>query len=138
VWLGQAILNNITSVLSNIKQYFELYLFRFGYGLSYNKDFEKPGVKTCSLAETCGCSSNDWGYDCHPSYGSCAKGCDFANEMKDLFFHGPDVTIDPTATCSGHGICTDDGSCKCDNGFFAADCSSKLLNLHNPVIKLLS
>ena len=88
---------HFTIIASHIQQYFELYLFRFGYGLSYNKDFENPGVNTCFGAETCGCSSNDWGYDCNPSYGSCAKGCDFANEMKDLFFHGPDVTIDPRA-----------------------------------------
>ena len=86
-----------TIIVSHIQHYFELSLFRFGYGLSYNKDFENPGVNTCFGAETCGCSSNDWGYDCSPSYGSCAKGCDFANEMKDLFFHGPDVTIDPRA-----------------------------------------
>ena len=68
---------------------------RFGYGLHYNKDFDKPGVDTCHFgSERCGCASNN---RC-PEFcdeDSCAKGCDFANEMKDLFFHGPDVTIDP-------------------------------------------
>ena len=72
---------------------------RFGYGLSYNKDFGRPGVGNCGGPHHCGCNGigndngNGWGSDCHG--GSCAKGCDFANEMKDLFFHGPDVTIDP-------------------------------------------
>ena len=98
VWPGLSYQIHIAIIVSHIQHYFELYLFRFGYGLSYNKDFEKPGVNTCFGAETCGCSSNDWGYDCNPSYGSCDKGCDFANETKHLFFHGPDVFIDPTAT----------------------------------------
>ena len=83
----------------------KLYFFRFGYGISYNKDSHKPGVNTCVSAENCGCSTtpefvgkgweHDWGQDCLPVHGSCAKGCDFANGMKELFFHGPNVTIDP-------------------------------------------
>ena len=37
-------------------------------------------------------------------------------------------------TCSGQGICTDDGVCLCDNGFYTDDCSSKSLDLHYPII----
>ena len=72
-----------------------LHLHRFGYGLNYSKDFNEPGVSTCYSAQRCGCPTNLWGQDC--SIDTCAKGCDFANEIKDLFFHGPDVIIDPRA-----------------------------------------
>ena len=70
-------------------------LDRFGYGLHCNKDFDKPGVDTCHFgSDRCGCASNNWCPEfCNED--SCAKGCDFANEIKDLFFHGPNVVIDP-------------------------------------------
>ena len=52
--------------------------------------------------------------------------------MTLFFFHVPKVACDAT-TCSGQGICTDDGVCLCDNGFYTENCSSKFLNLHYPI-----
>ena len=49
--------------------------------------------------------------------------------MTFFFFHAPKVSCNATS-CTGQGICTDDGVCLCDNGFFTDDCSSKFLNLH--------
>ena len=46
-----------------------------------------------------------------------------------LFFLVPKVSCNAT-TCSGQGICTDDGICLCDNGFYTDNCSSKFLDLH--------
>ena len=50
--------------------------------------------------------------------------------MTSFFFHVPKVGCDPLTTCNGQGICTDNGDCKCDNGFYTADCSSKHLDLY--------
>ena len=52
-----------------------------------------------------------------------------------IFFPLPKVQCDATTTCSGHGSCTNDGDCKCDNGFYAADCSGKL-SLNYSIIKI--
>ena len=49
------------------------------------------------------------------------------------FFHVPKVSCNAT-TCSGQGICTDDGVCLCDNGFYTDNCSSKFLDLQYPII----
>ena len=38
------------------------------------------------------------------------------------------VQCDPATTCSGHGTCQEDGSCKCSNGFYGDSCSSKFLS----------
>ena len=38
------------------------------------------------------------------------------------------VTCDPATTCSGHGTCTEDGSCKCSVGFYGDACSSKSIS----------
>ena len=46
--------------------------------------------------------------------------------MPFFFFPLPKVPCDATTTCNGHGSCTDEGNCKCDNGFYAANCSGKL------------
>ena len=35
------------------------------------------------------------------------------------------VQCDPATTCSGHGTCEEDGSCKCFVGFYGYSCSSK-------------
>ena len=43
-----------------------------------------------------------------------------------FFFPLLKVPCDDTNTCNGHGSCTYDGDCKCDNGFYAANCSGKL------------
>ena len=32
-------------------------------------------------------------------------------------------------TCSGHGLCSNIGTCQCDDGFYGDDCSSKLDNM---------
>ena len=53
--------------------------------------------------------------------------------MTLFFFHVPKVSCNAT-TCSGQGICTDDGVCLCNNGFYTENCSSKFLDLHNPII----
>ena len=53
--------------------------------------------------------------------------------MTLFFFHVPKVACNAT-TCSGQGICTDDGVCLCDNGFYADNCSSKFLDLHYLII----
>ena len=37
------------------------------------------------------------------------------------------VQCDPSDTCSGHGTCEEDGSCKCSDGFYGDSCSSKYL-----------
>ena len=39
------------------------------------------------------------------------------------------VQCDPSDTCSGHGTCEEDGSCKCSNGFYGDSCSSKSFGL---------
>ena len=39
------------------------------------------------------------------------------------------VQCDPATTCSGHGTCTEDGSCKCSVGFYGDTCSSKSITL---------
>ena len=71
-----------------------MYIYRFGYGLSYYSSNNVPGVPTCFGEERCGCTGNTkFTPDCLPD--SCPKGCEFANEIKDWFFHGPNVTIDP-------------------------------------------
>ena len=49
--------------------------------------------------------------------------------MLFFFFPLPKVPCNATTTCNGHGSCTNDGDCKCDNSFYAADCSGKL-SLH--------
>ena len=56
------------------------------------------------------------------------------NEL--FFFHVPKVACNAT-TCSGQGICTDDGVCLCDNGFYADNCSSKFLDLQYSIIILV-
>ena len=38
------------------------------------------------------------------------------------------VMCDPATTCSGHGTCTEDGSCKCSDGFYGDSCSSKSIS----------
>ena len=40
-------------------------------------------------------------------------------------FHLIIVHCDPSETCSGHGTCQEDGSCKCSDGFYGVSCSSK-------------
>ena len=45
--------------------------------------------------------------------------------MPFFFFHLPKVPCDAATTCNGHGTCTDDGDCKCDDSFYEADCSGK-------------
>ena len=40
-------------------------------------------------------------------------------------FHLIIVQCDPSETCSGHGTCQEDGSCKCSYGFYGDSCSSK-------------
>ena len=52
-----------------------------------------------------------------------------------FFFPLPKVQCDATTTCSGHGSCTNDGDCKCDNGFYTADCSG-ILSFNDPIIKI--
>ena len=54
------------------------------------------------------------------------------SNINDPFFLVPKVSCNAT-TCSGQGICTDDGVCLCENGFYTDDCSSKFLNLHYPI-----
>ena len=46
--------------------------------------------------------------------------------MPFSFFPVPKVPCDATTTCNGHGSCTYDGDCQCDDGFYAANCSGKL------------
>ena len=52
--------------------------------------------------------------------------------INDPFFLVPKVSCNAT-TCSGQGICTDDGVCLCDNGFYTDNCSSKFLDLQDPI-----
>ena len=56
--------------------------------------------------------------------------------MVFFFFPLPKVPCNATTTCNGHGSCTNNGDCKCDNSFYAADCSGKL-SLHYQIIKIL-
>ena len=46
--------------------------------------------------------------------------------MPFFYFTLTKVPCNATTTCNGHGSCTDVGNCKCDNGFYVADCSGKL------------
>ena len=55
--------------------------------------------------------------------------------MPYFFFPLPKVPCDATTTCNGRGICTDDGNCKCNSGFYAANCSGKL-SLNYSIIKI--
>ena len=50
-------------------------------------------------------------------------------------FLEPKVPCNATITCNGHGSCTIDGDCKCDDGFYAADCSG-ILSLNDPILKI--
>ena len=45
------------------------------------------------------------------------------------------VECDAAQNCSGQGICGPDGTCQCDNGFYAANCSGKL-SLNYSIIKI--
>ena len=56
--------------------------------------------------------------------------------MTLFFFHAPKVSCNATS-CSGQGICADDGVCDCNDGFYTDNCSSKFLDLHYPIIIFL-
>ena len=45
------------------------------------------------------------------------------------------VECDAAQNCSGQGICGPDGTCQCDNGFYAANCSGKI-SLNYSIIKI--
>ena len=45
--------------------------------------------------------------------------------MPFFSFPLPKVPCDAATTCNGHGSCTNDGDCICDNGFYATNCSGK-------------
>ena len=47
--------------------------------------------------------------------------------MTFFFFPLFKVPCNATTTCSGHGSCSIDGDCKCDSGFFAANCSGNFI-----------
>ena len=46
--------------------------------------------------------------------------------MPFFSFPLPIVPCDAATTCNGHGSCSNDGHCQCDDGFYAANCSGKL------------
>jgi len=53
------------------------------------------GVQKCWGADACGCPNDTFQNDCSDS--ACAVGCDkaFEADIRDLFFHGEDVLVDP-------------------------------------------
>ena len=56
--------------------------------------------------------------------------------MPFFSFPLPKGPCDAATTCNGHGSCSNDGDCKCDNGFYTKNCSGKLF-LNCPIIKIL-
>ena len=52
-----------------------------------------------------------------------------------FIFPLPKVPCNAATTCNGHGSCTNDGYCQCNDGFYAADCSGKL-SLNYSIIKI--
>ena len=55
--------------------------------------------------------------------------------MPFSFFTLPKVPCDAATTCNGHGSCTNDGDCQCDNGFYAASCSGTFSLIYS-IIKI--
>jgi len=53
------------------------------------------GVQKCWSADACGCPNDTFKNDCSDT--ACAVGCDkaFEADIRDLFFHGEDVLVDP-------------------------------------------
>ena len=93
-----------------------------------NKSIECNDHGNCGDDGKCLCHNGYYGKDCSSKLISLRLKLILSVRIVkldiDVIFYFPLIKVlcDATTTCNGHGSCTNDGDCICDNGFYAANC----------------